>query len=160
MIQFYTLGAYHLDSEGFFYRIKQNNIDAFLDIRERRVVKWPKFSFANSRHLQASLKEMNVHYEYIKELAPTKSIREAQMFEDQLNRKRAKNRQVLGDVFKQKYREEVLAHFDLKQLAERLEHEGYRRVLLFSAESVPLACHRSLVSSELEKLNYSITHLL
>lgn len=60
MNKIYTIGVYGFNEEEFFNNIVSANIDTFVDIRKRRGVRGSKYSFANSKRLQAKLKELGV----------------------------------------------------------------------------------------------------
>ena len=64
-MEFFTIGVYNSSKEQFFSKISKNNIDTFVDIRQRRGVRGAKYAFVNSKRMQDTLAEMNVKYLHI-----------------------------------------------------------------------------------------------
>lgn len=74
-MKLFTIGVYGLTSNEFFKKLSDNNIDLFVDIRRRRAVRGSKYSFVNSKKLQANIKHLGIEYFYLIDLAPTNEIR-------------------------------------------------------------------------------------
>jgi len=157
---FYTTGVYGLSSDEFFERILSNQIDTFVDIRRRRAVRGSKFAFVNSQRLQDKLKEIGVNYIHVLDLAPTNEIREAQKEADKKAKVKKRERDELGEEFKNLYREEILEKYDLENLFSNLNSLNSKNVVLFCVEKEPCACHRSLVTDKINaKYQIPIKHL-
>lgn len=156
---FYTIGVYNSTEEEYFNKLVENDIDTFCDIRQRRGVRGAKYAFVNSNRLQNKLNELEIKYAHILNLAPTSEIRNLQKEADleQGHLKRERNR--LGEVFTNAYKDKVLNSFDFDAFFEKLEQVGASRVVLFCVEEKPEACHRSIVTERLDQLGYKINHL-
>lgn len=160
MINVYTIGVYNSTETRFFEKLTNNNIDLFLDIRQRRGVRGSQYKFVNSNYLQAKLKDLGIAYEYIKDLAPTKEIRQMQKEADRKNGETKKQRTTLGDVFASEYAKQILDNYDVDELAQRLVDENVKNVVLFCVEENAAACHRSIVARELaSKLKIKVIDL-
>ncbi|WP_189644894.1 DUF488 family protein [Bacillus thuringiensis] len=158
-MQFLTIGVYGFTEVEFFEALVKNQVDLFIDIRQRRGVRGKKYSFVNSKYLQNKLKELGIQYIHKKELAPTNEIREAQKKADELNRVSKSQRMQLGTVFRDKYILTILDNFELEQLTEKLETQ-YENAVLFCVESTPKACHRGIIAEKLTQLGYSTRHII
>ena len=53
-----------------------------LDVRQRRGVRGPEYSWANSKRLQRALAEAGLGYRHLRALAPTTELRHLQYRED------------------------------------------------------------------------------
>lgn len=158
-MEVFTIGVYGATEHHFFDKLTQNRIDTFCDIRQRRGVRGSQYAFVNSQRLQQRLAEMNISYTYLKELAPTKEIRDKQKEADKQNGIQKKDRTRLGEVFINGYKEHI-KEYDFQALAEMIRKRGARRVVFFCVEESPYACHRSIVADMLNKLfDYQIVHL-
>lgn len=158
-MEFFTIGVYHSTGEEYFKKLTENNIDTFCDIRQRRGVRGSQYAFVNSKRLQDKLNEFGIKYRHILELAPTPEIRESQKKSDYKTGELKRNRDKLGQVFIKTYKENILDKFDLKLFTDELTEIGAKKVVFFCVEEKPEACHRKLVTDQLEKLGYKITHL-
>ena len=155
----FTIGVYGSTERQFFGKLAENGIDAFCDIRQRRGVRGSQYAFVNSKRLQDKLAEMNINYTYLKELSPTRAIREKQKEADKRNGIQKKERTRLGDVFINGYREHI-ADYDFNELVAKLKDMGADKVVFFCVEESPYACHRSIVVERLHKLfGYPVKHL-
>ena len=158
-MEVFTLGVYNSTEQQFFGKLAENKIDTFCDIRQRRGVRGSRYAFVNSQRMQQRLAEMNICYNYLKDLSPTKEIREKQKEADKLNGIQKKDRTRLGNVFVCGYKKHIEG-YDFQALIEKLNAMGAERVVFFCVEESPFACHRSIVANELHKLfGYPITHL-
>lgn len=158
-MRFYSLGVYHSTKKEFFEKLQHNKIDVFLDIRRRRGLRGKTYSFANSKKLQEELKKMGVRYIHLPQLAPTQSMIQAQDESDNNHGISRRDREKLTSEFKKAYHDEILEDFELEELVVQLKEEGSKRVVLFCVEELAAGCHRSIVSSQLEMMKYSVRHL-
>lgn len=120
----YTIGVYQTTEQSFFEKLVQNNISLFCDIRQRRGIRGAQYKYVNSNYLQSKLSELKIPYIYIKELAPTKEIRQKQKDADKLNNETKKQRTILGDVFINEYCEQILNKFNMKTFINELQKKG------------------------------------
>lgn len=158
-MEFFTIGVYHSTGEEYFQKLTDNNIDTFCDIRQRRGVRGSQYAFVNSKRLQDKLNEFGIKYRHILALAPTPEIRESQKKADTQTGEQKRKRDKLGQVFIKTYKENILEKFDLKLFIDELTEIDAKKVVFFCVEEKPEACHRKLVTDQLEKLGYKITHL-
>jgi uncharacterized protein (DUF488 family) len=158
-MEFFTIGVYHSTGEEYFKKLTDNNIDTFCDIRQRRGVRGSQYAFVNSKRLQDKLNEFGIKYRHILALAPTPEIRESQKKADTQSGELKRNRDKLGQVFIKTYMENILEKLDLKSFIDGLDEIEAKKVVFFCVEEKPEACHRKLVTDQLEKLGYKITHL-
>lgn len=159
-MEFFTIGVYNSAEKSFFDKLKENRIDTFCDIRQRRGVRGSKYSYVNSNRLQEKLSELGINYGHIINLAPPVEVRELQKQADLDNGELKHDRQSLGEVFKKEYKERVLNKFNFDNFIETLENNGANRIVLFCVEEKPEACHRSIVSDKLiNDLKYKVTHI-
>lgn len=68
-IDFFTIGVYGSTESSFFDKLKINNIDVFLDVRQRRGVRGSKYAYVNSKRLQIKLSELGIDYIHILDLS-------------------------------------------------------------------------------------------
>ncbi|WP_278752735.1 hypothetical protein, partial [Alistipes putredinis] len=61
-MEFYTIGVYGSTEQSFFTKLKENGIDTFCDIRQRRGVRGKKYAYVNSTYLQNKLKEYGIKF--------------------------------------------------------------------------------------------------
>lgn len=159
-MEFFTIGVYNSDEQGFFDKLEKNGIDTFCDIRQRRGVRGSKYSFVNSNRLQERLAELGIKYGHVLGLAPSGEIRSLQKEADLEKGELKSERKELGEVFKKEYEKQILSNFNFDEFLDRLDSTGARKIVLFCVEESPDACHRSLVAKKLkEQFNYNITHL-
>lgn len=158
-MEIYTIGVYGSTEQQFFNKLVENNIDTFCDIRQRRGVRGSEYAYVNSQRLQNRLAEMGILYDYLKDLAPTKVIRDKQKEADKLAGIQKKDRTRLGYVFIDGYKRHIV-DYDFGTLVEKLKGIGADKVAFFCVESSPYACHRSIVSEKLHKqFGYPVIHL-
>ena len=158
-MEFFTIGVYNWTEQEYFNKLTENNIDTFCDIRQRRGVRGAKYAFVNSNRLQEKLNELDIKYGHVIDLAPTSDIRDLQKETDAQQRELKRDRNKLGKVFTNAYKDRIMSHFDFDLFIDKLDKVGANRVVLFCVEEKPEACHRSIVTDKLEKLGYKITHL-
>ncbi len=155
-----TIGVYGFDEADFFAALQQAGVDTFVDIRRRRGVRGADYAFANSQRLQARLAEMGIRYIHRLDLAPSPETRSRQYAVDKANKTAKRQRAVLDPAFAAAYRQERLADFDSQQFLADLEPAA-RVIALFCVEREPAACHRSLLSTRLQRdLGLKVRHLL
>lgn len=159
--EIYTIGVYGSTEQEFFQKLKDNGIETFCDIRQRRSVRGSEYSFANSNRLQEKLSQLSIQYIYEQGLAPTATIRGIQSKSDKENKIQTRKREQLDDAFQKAYKREVLGRFDLQGFIGELAASGAKKVVLFCLEKSPAACHRSLVSGRIQQLfpTTTVTHL-
>ena len=159
MPEFVTIGAYGWDAERFFGALVAAGADTFCDLRARRGVRGPDYTFANSQRLQARLAELGIRYLHRPDLAPSTEIRAGQAAADAATHTAKRQRAVLSPAFVDAYRRERLAGFDSAAFAADLGAEA-RVVVLFCVEREPTACHRSLLAERLTNdLGVKVTHI-
>jgi uncharacterized protein (DUF488 family) len=158
-LQIVTLGIYGSTEESFFQTLEDANVDTFCDVRRHRGLRGARYKYGNSTRLQQRLDEMGIRYVHIKALAPTKDIRQRQKEVDEQRDVKKREREELGDVFVDAYREEILGAYELDQFFEALPDDA-EVVALFCVEREPEACHRSLITDVLsDTYNVSVKHL-
>lgn len=150
----FTIGVYNSTESEFFGKLLENEIDLFIDIRQRRGVRGSKYKFVNSNYLQQKLKELEIGYLYIPELAPTKEIRELQKSADKAEDQLKSERTELSKLFIDSYKQKVLASLDLGEILKSLPRA--KKIVLFCVEERAEACHRSLCAQEFGLLTNSI----
>jgi uncharacterized protein (DUF488 family) len=143
-----TIGVYGFDKDRFFQALIDAKIDTFCDIRLRRGMRGSLYAFVNSASLQRHLRDLGIRYIHIKELAPSKEIREKQKHEDEMLGVGKRTRTALGDAFIQAYEQECLSHFDSGQFLKNVGEDA-QVIGLFCVERDPDACHRSLAAKHL-----------
>jgi uncharacterized protein (DUF488 family) len=116
-----TVGVYGSTAERFLAALKQAKVDVLLDVRQRRGVRGPEYSWANSQRLQQALAESGIAYRHLKELAPTSEMRAVQYAADAAAGEGKRTRSELSDDFKRAYLEGVLESVDLGELLADLE---------------------------------------
>ena len=142
------IGVYGFSEDEFFGRLVEAGTDIFVDIRQRRGVRGSKYAFVNSNRLQAKLAELGINYLYIKDLAPTKEIRELQKKHDLEVGIEKRNRIELGEIFVEEYKNKILSNYDFTDFKKAFGNDFFRPCF-FCVEAHPSACHRSLVCSKL-----------
>jgi uncharacterized protein (DUF488 family) len=159
-MKIYTIGVYGSTEKEFFDKLIENRIDTFCDIRQRRGVRGSAYSFVNSNYLQSKLAELEIKYGHILNLAPTTEIREHQKAEDLKQGEHKKDRNKLGSVFVNEFKNQIIEKFDFDNFVDKLEDTGAGRVVLFCVEGKAEACHRSVVANELNKrYNFEVINL-
>ena len=148
-MNFYTIGVYGSTQEEYFNKLVNANIDLFCDIRQRRGVRGKKYSFVNSTRLQEKLYDLNINYLHIKDLAPTKEIRNKQKEDDIENNILKRDRDALGNKFISSYTEEILNNYNFNDIIEYFKENKFKNIVFFCVEEHLQACHRSLVAQEI-----------
>jgi uncharacterized protein (DUF488 family) len=142
-----TIGVYGFDGESFLRRLRQADVHLLLDVRQRRAVRGPDYSWANSARLQHMLAAADIGYRHVKELAPTTELRQLQYREDDRRGVGKRNRIALAPEYAARYTSEILHPFDLGALVAELPGDSVTALLC--VERDPEACHRSLVAERL-----------
>lgn len=143
-----TIGAYGFSEQDFFNALLKANVDTFCDIRLRRGMRGPKYSFANKTYLENKLNYLGIKYIHFKNLAPTKEIRINQQLEDKKNRVQKSSRNFLAESFIQAYKNKILFNFNCNEFIKETG-ENSKIIALFCVEKTPHTCHRSLVMEKL-----------
>lgn len=151
-MNFYTLGVYGTNEEVYFSKLSDAKIDLFCDIRQRRGVRGKEYSFVNSKKLQNKLSELNIQYIHIKDLAPTKEIRNKQKQDDIDLNILKRDRNILGNKFILEYNQNIINKFDFNDLIRYFKENNFSNIVFFCVEEKAKACHRSLVANQLEIL--------
>ena len=150
-MNFYTIGVYGSTQEQYFTKLIDKKIDLFCDIRQRRGVRGKKYSFVNSKRLQQSLADLNISYMHIKDLAPTKDIRDKQKQADLETNTLKRERDTLGKKFIVEYKKCIIDSFCFEDLMQYFKDKDYQNIVFFCVEEKAQACHRSLVASKVEQ---------
>lgn len=153
-----TIGVYGFTADGFVATLTGAGVGLVLDLRQRRGVRGPDYSWANSARLQRTLAEAGLGYRHVKELAPTTELRRLQYREDDRQGVGKRNRVALAREYAERYTREILDPFDLGALVVELPDESV--TVLLCVERYPEACHRSLVAERLRgEHGATVTHL-
>ena len=142
-----TIGVYGFTSEAFVEKLTGAEVGLLLDLRQRRGVRGPDYSWANSARLQRALAAAGIAYRHVKDLAPTTELRQIQYREDNRQGVGKRNRTALAPEYAERYTREILDPFDLGALVAELPSNSTSA--LFCVERDPQACHRSLVAGRL-----------
>ncbi|MFC9997282.1 DUF488 domain-containing protein [Nocardia sp. NPDC127526] len=142
-----TIGVYGFTAETFLHQLITEGVDLLLDLRQRRGVRGPDYSWANATRLQQSLTTANITYRHIKPLAPTTDLRHLQYREDARQGVGKRTRTALSPAYITRYTQEILTPFNLPALLSTLPPTS--TFALFCVERDPEACHRSLVAARL-----------
>jgi uncharacterized protein (DUF488 family) len=138
-----TIGVYGFTAGAFVEKL--TGVGLLLDLRQRRGVRGPDYSWANSVRLQHTLAAAGIDYRHVKDLAPTTELRQLQYREDDRQGVGKRNRIALAPEYAERYTREILDPFDLRALVAELP--SYTALLC--VERDPRACHRSLVATRL-----------
>lgn len=142
-----TIGVYGFTAAAFLDSLTGAGVGLLLDVRQRRGVRGPEYSWANSARLQHALAAAGIHYRHVKKLAPTTELRHLQYREDDRQGVGKRNRVALAPEYTERYTREILDPFDLATLVAELP--DHRTTALLCVEDDPRACHRSLVAARL-----------
>ena len=122
-----------------------------LDLRQRRGVRGPDYTWANSLRLQRALAAADIGYRHVKELAPTTELLQLQYREDDSRGVGKRNRVALASGYAERYTREILDPFNLGALLADLPGDSVTALLC--VERDPEACHRSLVAERLRTVH-------
>ena len=158
MLRIATIGVYGFDGESFLQRLREANVGLLLDVRQRRGVRGPEYTWANSLRLQAALVHARIAYAHHPELAPTTELRQLQYAEDDRLGVGKRSRRELAADYTRRYTTEILDNADLTPIMSALSSGGIAALLC--VERDPGACHRSLIAQRLtEQHGVTIEHL-
>lgn len=142
-----TIGVYGFTAGTFHELLTGAGVGLLLDLRQRRGVRGPDYSWANSVQLQRALAAADIGYRHVKGLAPTTELRQLQYREDDRQDVGKRNRIALAPEYAERYTREILDPFDLGALVADLPDDSVTALLC--VERDPEACHRSLVAARL-----------
>jgi len=146
-----TIGVYGWSPERWITALRNAGCDLVVDIRARRGVRGREHAFANSTRLQALLHDADLPYVHLPSLAPSRATRDTQVAADALARRTKRDRSSLSEAFADAYRLQVVDQVDWAAILRTLN--GTAPALL-CVERLPTACHRSIVASELGRLEH------
>ncbi len=147
MLRIVTVGVYGFTAGTFLEALTGAGVGLLLDLRQRRGVRGPDYSWANSARLQSALSATDIGYRHVKDLAPTTELRQLQYREDDRQGVGKRNRIALAPEYTERYTREILDSVDLGALVAELPSDS--TTALFCVERDPEACHRSLVAQRL-----------
>jgi uncharacterized protein (DUF488 family) len=153
-----TVGVYGSTLDAFLSALDAADVRLLLDVRQRRGVRGPEYSWANAKRLQAALAEAGIEYQHHLELAPTTELRQVQYLEDDRQGVGKRSRERLAREYAERYTHEILDHADLAPIVEAMPTDG--ATALFCVERDPEACHRSIVAGRMaEQFDVTVQHL-
>jgi uncharacterized protein (DUF488 family) len=142
-----TVGVYRATLERFLQALADADVTMVLDVRQRRGVRGPEYSWANSQRLQRALAEAGLGYRHLRALAPTTELRHLQYAIDDAAGVGKRSRTQLAPEYVERYRRGILDQADLSELLDSLPDAGIGA--LMCVERDPEACHRSLIAGRL-----------
>ncbi|HEV3460506.1 MAG TPA: DUF488 domain-containing protein [Candidatus Dormibacteraeota bacterium] len=142
------MGVYQSGLDDFLDKLRRHRVAMLVDVRQRRGVRGREYAWANSRRLQAALKQAGIEYRHVPELAPTTEMRQLQYREDDRLKVGKRSRVELADVYRRRYLHEVLDQVDLGAFLESLPDDA--TFALLCVERDARACHRSLIAARLQ----------
>jgi len=153
-----TIGVYCFSAETFLDALHAADVTQVIDVRQRRGVRGPHFTWANSRRLQALLAGAGIAYAHHRELAPTTELRQLQYREDDRTGVAKRSRELLAPEYVARYVREILDPAPLETLLAELPRRGIAAMLC--VECAAAACHRSLIAARLsERHQFTVEHL-
>jgi uncharacterized protein (DUF488 family) len=153
-----TIGVYGFDQASFLDALARARVERLLDVRQRRGVRGPEYSWANSARLQAALAGAGIEYRHHRELAPTTELRRLQYAEDERRGVGKRSREELAPEYRDRYTREILDRVDLGPIVASLPAGG--ATALMCVERDPEACHRSLIAERMAaEHGVSVRHL-
>jgi uncharacterized protein (DUF488 family) len=154
-----TIGVYGWSLEEFLASLRAAQVQMLLDVRQRRGVRGPRYSWANSIRLQAALAASGIGYRHHRELAPTTELRHLQYAVDARQGVGKRSRVELAPAYRERYTREILNRADLAPVLSEVEDDG--PCALFCVERDSEACHRSLIAERIVEITaVSIVHLV
>jgi uncharacterized protein (DUF488 family) len=154
-----TVGVYCFDAETFVATLRTAGVTLLVDVRQRRGVRGPHFTWANSARLQALMAANDIAYSHHRELAPTTELRHLQYREDDISGVGKRSRQVLAPEYARRYSQEILDRTPLQPLLDELSQHALAALLCVECSAV--ACHRSLIAQRLaDRHGFSVRHLM
>ncbi len=153
-----TIGVYEFDASTFLAALHAADVALVVDVRQRRGVRGPRYTWANSRRLQSLLADGGIAYAHHSELAPTTELRHLQYREDDLQGVGKRSRQRLAPEYIERYTAEILDPAPLEELVAELPVD--RPAALMCVEATAVACHRCLIAQRLaDRFGFTVTHL-
>ena len=153
-----TIGVYGWTLEAFLDALREAGVALVLDVRQRRGVRGPEYTWGNSQRLQAALAEAGIGYRHRPELAPTTELRQLQYRDDDRLGVGKRSRSELAPEYRARFLREILGLVDLDPIVEELPSDAASGLLC--VERDPEACHRSLIAQRLtEQHGITIEHL-
>jgi uncharacterized protein (DUF488 family) len=154
-----TIGVYCYDADSFIATLRRAQATLLVDVRQRRGVRGPRFSWANSRRLQTLLADARIAYSHHRELAPTTELRHLQYREDDRQGVGKRSRERLAPPYVERYVNEILNPAPLDDLVAEISATS--RAALFCVECEAVACHRSLIAQRLaDEFGFQVVHLM
>ena len=141
------IGVYGHTLETFLAALKEAKTTSLIDTRRFRGLRGPKYRWANSKALQASLKQAGIDYQHAIELAPTTELRAVQKQSDVQTSVGKSNRANLSPEFIAGYRAEIATYLSVDFTKNLPANAAFMCV-----ESSDAACHRSVLLEMLEEL--------
>ena len=141
------IGVYGYNLETFLAALKAADTTTLVDIRRFRGLRGPKYRWANSNALQASVRQAGINYQHAIELAPTTELRALQKQSDVWAGVGKSDRTKLSPNFIAGYRAQVAPHLSLDFTSSLPAHTAFLCV-----ESSDSACHRSILLRMLEEV--------
>jgi uncharacterized protein (DUF488 family) len=142
------VGVYQSGLDDFLDKLRRHRVAMLVDVRQRRGIRGREYAWANSRRLQAALKQAGIEYRHVPELAPTTEMRQLQYREDDRLKVGKRSRVELADVYRRRYLHEVLDQVDLGAFLESIPDDA--TFVLVCVERDARACHRSLIAARLQ----------
>lgn len=158
-MQVFTIGVYGYTRETFLAALKDAGIDVLIDIRRRRGVRGPDYTFANSQRLQEEMAELGIRYIHEIALAPGEDIVHQQIAHDTEHGGSIRKRTELLPSFREAYHRTVLDHFGFAAFFAD-NHIQNGNICLMCVERTAEACHRGMVAEKLHELyGWPVTNL-
>jgi uncharacterized protein (DUF488 family) len=140
------IGVYGQSLESFLETLRSAGTETVIDIRRFRGLRGPKYRWANSKSLQASLKQAGIAYRHEIDLSPTRELRAVQKRSDVQAGVGKSNRENLSPAFIVGYLAQVAPHLTLDFTSSLPT-----RTAFLCVESSDAACHRSILLTMLEE---------
>jgi uncharacterized protein (DUF488 family) len=156
-MKLYTIGGYGHTEESFLNSLRSNNIDLFVDVRQRRGMRGSTYAFLNAKKLEENLIKAEISYLHFKDLAPTNEVRAFQKSADSAENSSKRNRDKLSLGFIDAYKREILSNKEREDVLKKIN--GYTNVCFFCVEKGHEACHRSVLTDWLEPISGAATHI-
>ncbi len=154
-----TIGVYGWTAEAFLDALAEADVALLIDVRQRRGVRGPEYSWANSTRLRATLARAGVAYSHRIELAPTTELRHLQYAADARAGVGKRSRKELAPEYRERYTREILDRADLGAMVLQMPDE--HASALFCVEREPETCHRSIVAERLAvRFDARVFHIL
>jgi uncharacterized protein (DUF488 family) len=142
------VGVYQSGLDDFLDKLTRHRVAMVVDVRQRRGVRGREYAWANSRRLQAALKQAGIAYRHVPELAPTTELRQLQYREDDRLKVGKRSRVELAEEYRRRYLHQVLDQVDVRAFLESLPDDATSALLCVERDA--RACHRSLIAGRLQ----------